>query len=45
VLSAHPGRVREFVTVDLPDPRRLAMRDTLEFVKITAHLRALLETC
>jgi NitT/TauT family transport system ATP-binding protein len=45
VLSAHPGRVREFVTVDLPEPRRLAMRDTLEFVKITAHLRALLETC
>ena len=45
VLSAHPGRVRELVTVDLPHPRRLAIRDTLEFVQITAHLRALLESC
>jgi NitT/TauT family transport system ATP-binding protein len=45
VLSAHPGRVRELVSVDLPEPRRLAMRDTLEFVQITARLRALLESC
>ena len=45
VLASHPGRVREFVTVDLPFPRKLAMRDTIEFVTITAHLRALLETC
>jgi NitT/TauT family transport system ATP-binding protein len=45
VLAAHPGRVREFVTVDLPFPRQLAMRDTLEFVTITAHLRRLLESC
>ena len=45
VLASHPGRVRELVTVDLPFPRRLAMRDTIEFVRITAHLRQLLETC
>jgi NitT/TauT family transport system ATP-binding protein len=45
VLSSNPGRVREFVTVDLPRQRRLAMRDTIEFVRITAHLRELLETC
>ncbi len=45
VLASHPGRVREFVTVDLPRQRRLAMRDTIEFVRITAQLRALLETC
>jgi NitT/TauT family transport system ATP-binding protein len=45
VLASHPGRVREVVTVDLPYPRRLAMRDTLEFVHVTAHLRRLLETC
>jgi NitT/TauT family transport system ATP-binding protein len=45
VLSANPGRVREFFEVDLPRERHLAMRDTIEFVRITAHLRALLETC
>jgi NitT/TauT family transport system ATP-binding protein len=45
VLASHPGRVRELVTVDLPFPRHLAMRDTIEFVRITAHLRELLETC
>ncbi len=45
VLAAHPGRVKEYLPVELPFPRRLAMRDTLEFVRITAHLRALLEEC
>ncbi len=45
VLAAQPGRVREFMTADLPYPRHLAMRDTVEFIKVTAHLRQLLETC
>jgi NitT/TauT family transport system ATP-binding protein len=45
VLSSHPGRVREFVAVDLPRKRKLAMRDTVEFIRITAHLRQLLEAC
>lgn len=45
VLAAHPGRVKEFMPVDLPFPRRLAMRDTMEFIQITAHLRQLLEEC
>ncbi len=45
VLAAQPGRVREFTTADLPYPRHLAMRDTVEFIKVTAHLRQLLETC
>ena len=45
VLASHPGRVREFVEVDLPFPRELAVRDTVEFIKITAHLRALLASC
>ena len=43
VLSAHPGRVREYVDIDFPAPRVLGMRDTLEFVQVTAHLRSLLE--
>ena len=42
VLAANPGRVRELVTVDLPYPRELAIRDTAEFVQISAHLRRLL---
>lgn len=44
VLAAEPGRVREFCPVDLPHPRALAIRDTVEFIRITAHLRKLLET-
>jgi NitT/TauT family transport system ATP-binding protein len=45
VLASHPGRVKEFLTVDLPYPRRLKLRDTVEFIGITAHLRQLLEEC
>ncbi|MDE2792650.1 MAG: ABC transporter ATP-binding protein [Paracoccaceae bacterium] len=44
VLSAHPGRVRAYVDVGFPEPRELAIRDTLEFVQTTAHLRRQLET-
>lgn len=45
VLSSHPGRVRELVDIDLPYPRKLAVRDTPEFTAIAAHLRRLLENC
>ena len=45
VLAANPGRVREYMDVPLPYPRRLKIRDTLEFVGVTAHLRQLLEEC
>ena len=45
VLSTHPGRVRELVTIDLPYPRKLEVRETPEFTAIAAHLRRLLETC
>ncbi|WP_346894194.1 ABC transporter ATP-binding protein [uncultured Roseibium sp.] len=45
MLAAHPGRVKEFLEVDLPHPRSLKVRDTLEFVQITAHLRKQLEEC
>ena len=43
VLSAQPGRVRGYVDIDLPVPRQLSVRDTLEFVQITSRLRGLLE--
>ena len=33
MLAARPGRVRELVPVDLPEPRQLAMRETPEFVR------------
>ena len=42
VLSANPGRVREIVTIDLPEERHLAMRETEPFMKQVAQLRALL---
>ena len=45
VLAANPGTVKEYMTVDLAYPRNLAVRDTLEFIQITAHLRKLLEEC
>ena len=43
VLSAQPGRVREYVDISFASPRVLGMRDTLGFVQVTAHLRSLLE--
>jgi NitT/TauT family transport system ATP-binding protein len=45
MLAARPGRVRELVTVDLPEPRHLPVRETPAFVALAAHLRAVLETC
>jgi aminocarboxymuconate-semialdehyde decarboxylase len=31
MLAARPGRVREIVAVELPEPRELAIRDTAMF--------------
>ena len=45
MMAANPGRVREMVTVDLPDNRNLATRDTAEFTRLTAHLRQVLASC
>ena len=45
VLAARPGRVREVVKVDLPEPRNLGMRDTAEFGALAGRLRRILETC
>jgi NitT/TauT family transport system ATP-binding protein len=45
MLAANPGRVREIVPIDLPEPRQRAIRDTAEFGALAGHLRAILETC
>lgn len=45
MLAANPGRVQELVPVLLPDDRALSIRETPEFVKLTAHLRNVLEQC
>jgi NitT/TauT family transport system ATP-binding protein len=45
MLAARPGRVREIVPIDLPEPRHLALRDTAEFGALAGRLRRILETC
>jgi NitT/TauT family transport system ATP-binding protein len=45
MLAANPGRVQEIVPVDLPVGRTLAVRETPEFVQLTARLRRVLEVC
>ena len=45
MLAANPGRVQELVAVDLPADRTLAIRETPEFVQLTAYLRRVLEIC
>jgi len=45
MLAANPGRVRELIAIDLPEPRQLTVRDTAAFAALTGRLRAVLETC
>ena len=45
LLAANPGRVRESVPVELPADRTAAVRDSLDFIRLTAHLRRVLATC
>jgi NitT/TauT family transport system ATP-binding protein len=45
VLASNPGRTREQLSIELPEPRELRNRETPEFTRYTARLRALLETC
>ena len=35
----------ERFAVTLPNPRRLAMRETAQFVELAGHLRRVLESC
>jgi NitT/TauT family transport system ATP-binding protein len=43
VFSARPGRIAEDIRVDLPDDRKLAVRDTPDFIRYTQHIRSLFE--
>jgi NitT/TauT family transport system ATP-binding protein len=45
MLAANPGRVQEIIPVNLPANRSLAIRETPEFVQLTARLRRVLEVC
>ncbi len=45
MLAANPGRVQEIVPVNLPSDRTLSIRETPEFVQLTAKLRRVLEVC
>lgn len=45
MLAANPGRVKEIVPVNLPEDRGLDIRETSEFVALSAHLRRVLEAC
>jgi NitT/TauT family transport system ATP-binding protein len=44
VMSRSPGRVIDVVTVDLPRPRDLSIRETPEFIRYVASIRATFET-
>ena len=43
VMSRSPGRIVEIVTIDLPRPRALAIRETPEFTRHIAHIRGIFE--
>ncbi|WP_454766976.1 ABC transporter ATP-binding protein [Cupriavidus campinensis] len=45
LLAANPGRVKEIVPITLPEDRTLDIRETPEFVQLSAQLRRVLETC
>jgi len=43
VLTVRPGRLKEEVAIDLPRPRELAVKRTLEFVRYTDRIWRLIE--
>ncbi|HKX19103.1 MAG TPA: ABC transporter ATP-binding protein [bacterium] len=43
VMSPRPARIRKIVEIDLPYPRQPKMKDTPEFTRYSAELRAALE--
>jgi NitT/TauT family transport system ATP-binding protein len=42
VMSPKPGHILEFIDIDLPRPRKLAIRDTAEFGAKSARIRQVL---
>ncbi len=43
VFSPRPGRIADVIEVDLPRPRRLAVRAAPEFLRYATHIRKLFE--
>jgi NitT/TauT family transport system ATP-binding protein len=43
IMSPSPGRVIETITVELPRPRRLAVRETQDFTRYAARIRTIFE--
>ena len=44
VMGAHPGHIRDIVTVDLPRPRNTETLRDLRFVELSAAVREMIET-
>jgi ABC-type nitrate/sulfonate/bicarbonate transport system ATPase subunit len=44
VMTAHPGRIREVIDVDLPRPRRYDMRSDAAFIQLRDHVTKIVRT-
>jgi ABC-type nitrate/sulfonate/bicarbonate transport system ATPase subunit len=44
VMTAHPGRIREIIEVDLPRPRRYEMRSHLRFIELRDHVTGIVRS-
>lgn len=44
VMTAHPGRIREVIEINLPRPRRYEMRSESAFIKLRDHVTAFVRT-
>jgi len=44
VMTPRPGRIEETITIDLPRPRRLSMRDMPEFAEYTRRITSIFES-
>jgi|TARA_B110000977_G_scaffold41009_1_gene55192 NitT/TauT family transport system ATP-binding protein len=45
MLKANPGRVKDVINIDLPMPRKIALREDPSFNNYCSQLRKLLEDC
>ena len=43
VMTPRPGRIADLIEVDLPRPRRLALRSSEQFLRYATHIRTLFE--